>query len=629
VIAAAAWVCLLSPLAAVLAIALGGNRLPRRTAGYLATGSTAVSFVAAVAALIATLGHTASHRQTVSTAFGLIETNAFKINLNLLVDPLSLVMMLVVSGVGSLIIAYSIGYMKGEDEERRYFAYIAFFVFSMLLLVESANFFLLLVGWGLVGLSSYLLIGFWQERPSAIAAAKKAFIINAVGDSAMALALFLLIQHTHTLDFGGVFNQAAALGANTWLINLVAAGLLVGALAKSAQIPLHTWLPDAMEGPTPVSALIHAATMVTAGVYLIVRTHPLFEQAPHVQQTAAGLGAATLLAAGAIALVQTDIKRVIAYSTMSQIGYMFLAAGIGAYSAAMFHLVTHAFFKALLFLAAGVIIHALGGEQDMRKMGGLRKRMPRTYIAMLIGTGALVGIPPLAGFFSKDAILATAVSGGAYGKVLFAAGIAGVLLTALYSFRLIFLVFSGEESELVRKSMAKHRGGEGPRWMMVPVATLALLAVVGGWIQIAGLWHPFSSFLDAVAPAFGAEPSAAREWLLSAVSLGVVLGGLWIAWAIYSAHSQKAPRTPAVLVEKLYFDRAYDLAFYRPAVWLAQRLGSWFERPVIERSGDEIGLGALIGGRFSAAIQNGLARSYVLLVAAGVSVIVLLFLVLR
>jgi NADH-quinone oxidoreductase subunit L len=585
VIAACAWVCLLAPLGAVLVIALGGNRLPRRVAGYLATSSTVIAFAAAVTALLSTLGHSASQRQTVTTAFGLIETHSLSIKLALLADPISLVMMLVISGVGSLIVAYSIGYMAGEDEERRYFAYIAFFVFSMLLLVEAANFFILLVGWGLVGLSSYLLIGFWHERPSAVAAAKKAFIINAVGDAAMALSLFLLIQHAHTLDFAGVFGQAVSLGANSWLINLVAAGLLVGAIAKSAQIPLHTWLPDAMEGPTPVSALIHAATMVTAGVYLIVRAHPLFEQAPHVQQTAAGLGAATLLATGLVALVQTDIKRVIAYSTMSQIGYMFLAAGIGAYGAAMFHLVTHAFFKALLFLAAGVVIHALGGEQDMRKMGGLRRRMPRTFIAMLIGAGALAGLPLLSGFFSKDAILATAVSGGIYDKLLFAAGIAGVLLTALYSFRLLFLVFSGEESELVRKSLAKHKGPEGPRWMTVPVALLALLAVAGGWMQIAGLWHPFSTFLEVTAPTFAYEPSALREWLLSAVSVVITLGGIWIAWTIYAARTQRAPRAPKALVEKLYFDRAYDLLFYRPAVWLAHRLGSWFERPLIERSG--------------------------------------------
>jgi NADH-quinone oxidoreductase subunit L len=624
VIAAAAWVCLLAPLAGVIAIALGGNRLSRRAAGYLATSSTAVAFAAAIVAFAITLSHAAGDRQTTTTAFGWIETHALSVKLALLVDPLSLVMMLVVSGVGTLIVAYSIGYMDGEDEERRYFAYIAFFVFSMLLLVEAANFLILLVGWGLVGLSSYLLIGFWQDRPSAIAAAKKAFIINAVGDAAMVLALFLLIQHTGTLDFGAVFARAGLLGTNAWVINIVAAGLLVGAIAKSAQIPLHTWLPDAMEGPTPVSALIHAATMVTAGVYLVVRTHPLFEQAPHVQQTVAGIGAVTLLATGAIALVQTDIKRVIAYSTMSQVGYMFLAAGIGAYSAAMFHLVTHAFFKALLFLAAGVVIHALAGEQDMRKMGGLRKRMPRTFIAMLIGAGALAGLPPLAGFFSKDAILALAFSGGVYDKMLFAAGLTGVLLTALYSFRMLFLVFSGEESELARKHLSKHRGGEGPRWMTWPVAVLALLALIGGWLQLPGAWHLFSDFLGR-----GATLAVTREWLLSAVSVAVALGGVWIAWAIYSARTQRAPRTPKALVEKLYFDRVYDLLFYYPAVSLAHLLGAWFERPVIERSGEEIGAGTLAGGRLAAAIQNGLARTYVLLVAAGVSAIVLFFLVLR
>jgi len=630
VIAPAAWVCLLAPLGGALAIALAGNRLPRRGAGYLATTSTAVSFIAALVAFVATLDRHAGDRETVSTAFGWVETHALSFKLALLVDPLSLVMMLVVSGVGTLIVGYSIGYMHDDDEERRYFAYIAFFVFSMLLLVEAANFLILLAGWGLVGLSSYLLIGFWHRRPSAVAAAKKAFVMNAIGDAAMALAIFLLIQHTGTLEFHAVFSRALLLGFNAWVINIVAAGLLVGAIAKSAQIPLHTWLPDAMEGPTPVSALIHAATMVTAGVYLIVRMHPLFEQAPHVQQTAAGLGAATLLATGLIALVQTDIKRVIAYSTMSQIGYMFLAAGIGAYSAAMFHLVTHAFFKALLFLAAGVVIHALGGEQDMRKMGGLRKRMPRTYIAMLVGAGALAGLPPLAGFFSKDAILAAAFSEGVYGKVLFAAGLAGVFLTALYSFRLLFLVFSGEESELVREHLSKHKGREGPRWMTGPVAVLALLAFAGGWLEVAGLWDPFSRFLEGIAPAALVSVSTpAREWMLSGVSVFVALGGLWIAWMIYSARSQTAPRAPKALVEKLYFDRVYDLLFYYPAVSLAQRLGSLFEKPVIERSVEEIGTGTLLGGRVAAAVQNGLARSYVLLVAAGASLVLLLFLIFR
>src|ERR1041385_7362552 len=306
----------------------------------------------------------------------------------------------------------------------------------MLLLVQGGTLLMLLAGWGMVGLSSYLLIGFYQDRASAIAAAKKAFVMNAFGDATMALALFLLIQHTGHLAYGPVFASSPHGGA---VANLIALGLLGGAVAKSAQIPLHTWLPDAMEGPTPVSALIHAATMVTAGVYLIVRCHPLFEKAYAIEDLAAGLGAATLLMAGLIALVQTDIKRVIAYSTMSQIGYMFMAAGLGAYPNAMFHLMTHAFFKALLFMAAGLVIHALAGEQDIRKMGGLRRLLPFTFAASLIGSLSLAGIPPFAGFFSKDSILAAALDHGWYGELLWVAGMVGTFLTGLYAFRMLFI----------------------------------------------------------------------------------------------------------------------------------------------------------------------------------------------
>ncbi len=334
---------------------------------------------------------------------------------------------------------------------------MSFFVFSMLLLVQAGNFLILLVGWGLVGLASYLLIGFWHERPEAVAAAKKAFIMNAFGDATMALAFFVLIWTTGTLEFAEAFTGAEAMSSTA--VNLVALGLLGGAVAKSAQIPLHTWLPDAMEGPTPVSALIHAATMVTAGVYLIVRAHPLFELAPSVQDLTAGLGALTLVVAGFVALVQTDIKRVIAYSTMSQIGYMFLAVGLGAYASGMFHLMTHAFFKALLFMAAGLVIHHLAGEQDIRRMGGVRKAMPKTFLAFLVGSLALVGIPPLSGFFSKDSILAAALASGTYGAILLAAGLLGALLTGLYTFRLLFVVFLGEPSPLVRQhSEASHDG---------------------------------------------------------------------------------------------------------------------------------------------------------------------------
>ncbi|HZC29569.1 MAG TPA: NADH-quinone oxidoreductase subunit L, partial [Gaiellaceae bacterium] len=370
---AGAWICLLAPLVAALVITLGGTRLSRLASGSIATAACFVAFGGALATFVALLGRHASDRHHVSTAWTWIQGGSYKSGLSVLIDPLSVMMMLVVAGVGALIVMYSIGYMHEDDEERRYFAYMSIFVFSMLLLVQGGNLVLLLAGWGMVGLSSYLLIGFWHERPSAIAAAKKAFVMNAIGDATMALALFLLIQHTGTLSFGAL---TAVHGSS--IANLVALGLLGGAVAKSAQIPLHTWLPDAMEGPTPVSALIHAATMVTAGVYLIVRTHAIFEHATKVEDLAAGLGAATLVLAGLIALVQVDIKRVIAYSTMSQIGYMFLGAGVGAYANAMFHLMTHAFFKALLFLAAGIAIHAIVGEQDIRKLAGVGRLMPYT-----------------------------------------------------------------------------------------------------------------------------------------------------------------------------------------------------------------------------------------------------------
>ncbi|HSO02598.1 MAG TPA: NADH-quinone oxidoreductase subunit L, partial [Gaiellaceae bacterium] len=458
---AGAWVCLLAPLAGAIAITLAGQRISRRTAGWISTLTTFLAFAGAVDAFIRLWAADPHDREQVSTAYTWLAAGDFEVGFEILLDPLSSVMMLIVSGVGGLIVWYSMGYMAGDDEERRYFAYMSLFVFAMLMLVQAGNFLLLLVGWGLVGLASYLLIGFWHKRPEAVAAAKKAFVMNAIGDATMALALVLLLWETGTLEYVGVFEEVGSLDST--FVNLVALGLLGGAVAKSAQIPLHTWLPDAMEGPTPVSALIHAATMVTAGVYLIVRAHPIFELAPSISDLAAGLGAVTLLVAGLVALVQTDIKRVIAYSTMSQIGYMFLGAGLGAYGNGMFHLLTHAFFKALLFLAAGLVIHHLAGEQDIRKMSGVRHAMPRTYAAFLVGSLALVGIPPLSGFFSKDSILASALASGGYGQMLFAAGLAGALLTGLYTFRLVFSVFLGPPSELVKAH--QHGHGEGP-WTM-------------------------------------------------------------------------------------------------------------------------------------------------------------------
>jgi NADH-quinone oxidoreductase subunit L len=423
--------------------------------------------------------------------------------------------------------------------------------------------------------------------------------MNAFGDATMALALFALIWQTGALDFETAFEGAGGLSQTT--VNLVALGLLGGAVAKSAQIPLHTWLPDAMEGPTPVSALIHAATMVTAGVYLIVRAHPIFELAPSISDLAAGLG-----------------------------------AGLGAYGSGMFHLMTHAFFKALLFMAAGLVIHHLAGEQDIRRMGGLRGVMPKTYVAFLIGSLALVGIPPLSGFFSKDAILASALASGGYGQVLFVAGLAGALLTGLYTFRLFFRVFLGQPSELVRQHAHGHGHGEGPWTMTWPVAVLAVLAVVGGWIQVAGVWHPFSDWLDGIAVGRDhlalVEPSVTQDYVTSALAVALGLAGIWLAWTFYGSRRRPVPRSPfaqETLEHKLWFDELYDWIFYRPAVLFTRALRRGVEEPLIGGSIAGVSASAREAGGAVGDAQTGYLRSYALAIAAGVAVLVVVFVSVR
>jgi len=620
------WICLLSPLAAAGLITLAGERITRRGAGYLATLSCFVSFGGAIAAFVSLLGRHAEQRNVLSTAWIWITGGTFRSGFEVLIDPLSVMMMLIVSGVGALIVLYSIGYMDGDREERRYFAYMALFVFSMLLLVQGGNLLILLAGWGMVGLSSYLLIGFWHERPSAIAAAKKAFVMNAIGDATMALALFLLIQKAGSVEFGILGGEYSSTVAN-----LVALGLLGGAVAKSAQLPLQTWLPDAMEGPTPVSALIHAATMVTAGVYLIVRTHAIFESAPHVADLAAGLGTATLLVAGLVALVQVDIKRVIAYSTMSQIGYMFLAVGLGAYANGMFHLMTHAFFKALLFMAAGIVIHTLTDEQDIRKMGGLRRLLPKTFIAFAIGSVALVGLPPFAGFFSKDSILADAMDRGAYGYVLWVAGLAGTFLTGLYTFRLLFLVFWGEPSPFVREHFHALKRDLAGLTMGVPVAVLAVLSVIGGWIQFAPLWHPVETWLQSVAEPV-VTPTDWQEGISSALAVLLGLLGIYVAWALYAVKTFAVPQfafAQRALEHKFYFDELYDALFYRPTVWLAKALYRGVEDPLIAESSTSLGQDTRNLGRVVARLQTGLVRTYVLAIASSAAVLAIVFIAVK
>jgi NADH-quinone oxidoreductase subunit L len=629
---AAAWICLFSPAAAVLVIALAGNRISGFQAGVLASAATGISFLCAVIAFVGLLSEEPEERAHSSTLWTWLSAGEFRAGATIVVDPLSVFMMLVVSGVGFLILSYAVGYMHDDEEERRYHAYKAVFVFSMLLLVQSGNLLLLLAGWGMVGLSSYLLINFWHFRRTAVAAGKKAFVMNAVGDATFVLALFLLIQHTGSLDFGTVFSRAeeALGGESSALAVLVALGLLGGAVAKSAQVPLHTWLPDAMEGPTPVSALIHAATMVTAGVYLIARTHPLFELAPAIQDLAGILGAVTLLLAGLIALVQTDIKRVIAYSTMSQIGYMFVGVGLGAYGAGLFHLMTHAFFKALLFMAAGIVIHALAAEQDIRRMGGLARSLPFTYRAFIVGSLALAAVPPFAGFFSKDAILASAANAGALGWILWIAGAAGAFLTAVYTFRLLFIVFWGEPSPFVREHLHVQRfeGGLAMAW---PVAVLTVLATVGGLLQVPGAWNAVDDWLHPVAESI--EEAGGGTAVFSVVAaLVLALGGIALAWLLYTQPGERParlrrrlPRTARALEQKAYFDESYDVVFYEPSSRLSAGLIRFAEEPLFLRSLGGLGSSVRdLSGRVAAA-QTGGVRSYVLAVAGGLAVLAVVF----
>ena len=629
---AAAWIALFAPAAAVVAIAVAGMRITRFQAGVIASGATGISFAASVITFILLLADEPEERSHASTLWTWLSAGDLRFGMQIVVDPLSVFEMLVVSGVGFLILSYAVGYMHGDEEERRYHAYKALFVFSMLLLVQAGNLLLLLAGWGMVGLSSYLLINFWHFRRTAVEAGKKAFIMNAVGDATFALALFLLIKETGALDFATVFERAPeTIEESSPVATLVALGLLGGAVAKSAQVPLHTWLPDAMEGPTPVSALIHAATMVTAGVYLIARTNVLFELAPAVHDLAAILGAVTILVAGLIALVQVDIKRVIAYSTMSQIGYMFVAVGLGAYGAGMFHLMTHAFFKALLFMAAGIVIHALADEQDIRKMGGLARDLPFTQRTFLAGALALAAVPPFAGFFSKDGIFAAAANAGTLGWILWVCAAVGGFITAVYTFRLYFVVFHGERSAFAEEHFHKLEY-EGGLAMARPVAVLAVLSVIGGVIQIPGVWSTVDDWLRPAAESV--EEATGVTFLFSLlVTLALELAGIFLAWRLWGRPSpfpalarRRAPWAARALEQKFFFDEGYDVAFYEPSDRTAAAAARYVEEPAFLSSLGDLGRGVrTVSGRVASA-QTGLVRSYVLALAGGLAVIAVVFL---
>ncbi|MEA2682055.1 MAG: NADH-quinone oxidoreductase subunit [Chloroflexota bacterium] len=554
------------------------------------------------------------------------------VDIDLYLDPLSAVMTLVITGVGFLIHAYASVYMdeEGDMDYARFFAHMNLFVFSMLLLVLARNFVVLTIGWAMVGLSSYLLIGFYHRRPAAVLAARKAFVMNVIGDVGIVIASLIALRAVGSISFDALFAAGPICGGTQEVfcksthfvsavtLEAIAFFLLVGAVAKSAQVPLHTWLPDAMEGPTPVSALIHAATMVTAGVYLIARMHPLFVAAPGAAGTAAFLGAATALMAAILACVQTDIKRVLAYSTMSQVGYMFFAVAIGAEAAGIFHLVTHAFFKALLFLAAGNIIHALGGEQDMRRMGGLWTRLTTTRWLFLIGSFALAGLMPLSGFFSKDEIIAAGFTSGPLhplgGIVLLA--VAG--LTAYYTLRAFLVVFMGQPLDAERHV---HEADPG---MIVPVVVLAVLASFGGLIQ-PGFWHLLGDYLGPAVGAFS-EAGAGIVLLTAALSTAAVLGGMFLAYGFFSTNPRVRASRPVnpVLAQAFLWDRAYSALVVNPLWAFGGGLDRLVESPLVIGVTDLAARASLLAGQQVRRAQSGYLRSYAMLFAAAALVVVVI-----
>src|SRR6202790_333578 len=575
------WIIPLLPLLGATVNGLFGRTWPNKIVNSVAIGATGLSFLAALEAVREFFLLSPEQIPWVKQYFSWIEAGNFRAGFDLQVDQLTVVMLMVVTGVGWLIHIYSTGYMAHEGGYYRFFAYLNLFMFLMLILVLAANYVLLFVGWEGVGLASYLLIGFYFLRKSAADAGKKAFIVKRIGDFGFMLGMFLLFRTFGTLDFVKLFEKATPLSADALghLGTLTVACLLLfmGATGKSAQLPLYVWLPDAMEGPTPVSALIHAATMVTAGVYVVARSHVLFMHAPTAMLVVAMVGCGTALFAATIGLVQTDIKKVLAYSTVSQLGYMFLACGVGAFSAGIFHLMTHAFFKALLFLAAGSVIHAMGGEQDMLKMGGLSKKIKWTFATMLIATLAIAGIPPLAGFFSKDSILLSAFNKPGGGHLLYGFGLFTALLTSFYMFRLIFLTFFGKQ----RYDEHHVHVHESPKSMLVPLMILAVLSIVGGWLAAPAFWGGpdyFAKFLEPVfaqgsAAESGAAEAAAHalETPLAIVAVITALIGFGIAYWLYLSKPQKPGELAksmkgvyATLLNKYYVDELYAAVVVKP-----------------------------------------------------------------
>jgi len=626
------WIIPLLPLLGSAINGLFGAKWSKSRVNIFALGSTGLSFLCAVEAVREFLAYyDATHQAFVKHFVNwIVAYKDLTIGLDLQIDHLTVVMLMVVTGVGFLIHIYSTGYMAHEGGYYRFFSYLNLFMFFMLLLVLAANYVVLFVGWEGVGLCSYLLIGFYFLRHSAAQAGKKAFIVNRIGDFAFMLGMFLLFRTFHSLNFAAIFDAAAKLPPDSMgqfgTLTIACILLFIGATGKSAQIPLYVWLPDAMEGPTPVSALIHAATMVTAGVYMVARSHVLFSHAPTAMYIVAVVGCATAFFAATIGLVQPDIKKVLAYSTVSQLGYMFLGCGVGANGAGIFHLMTHAFFKALLFLSAGSVIHAMGGEQDMWKMGGLSSKIKVTFWCMLFGTIAIAGFFPFAAFFSKDAILFAAYNSEENGKALYAVGLLAAVLTSFYMFRLIWLTFFGKP-RFDERHVHVH---ESPKNMTVPLMILAFFSLTGGWLAFPALLGGKDYFTEFLAPVFGpaevagGEASQSLEHMLSLVAVGAATLGLIVAWRMYTKGAQRGTSTGLlkILYNKYYVDELYQAAVVNPLVWISRNiLWKTVDDGIIDGIVNGVGSSTSAVGDTVRHTQSGNTRSYAVWVLVGAVVI--------
>jgi NADH-quinone oxidoreductase subunit L len=614
------WLVPLIPLLGFVINGLGRNTFSKGLIGFIGSGVIFISFVISIGIFLALGSDTVKSHEIF--LFDWISAGALKIPLSFLVDPLSSIMLLIITGIGFLIHIYSIGYMHDDEGFGKFFSYLNLFIFFMLLLVLGSNYIVMFIGWEGVGLCSYLLIGFWFTNSSYAAAAKKAFVMNRIGDLGFLIAVFLIFTTFGSVEFAKIFPLAGSMLPGNSTIALIALLLFVGACGKSAQLPLFTWLPDAMAGPTPVSALIHAATMVTAGIYMIARSNVLFDLAPVVQHIIAIVGLATAVLGAVIAITQTDIKKVLAYSTVSQLGYMFLGLGVGAYNGSFFHVITHAFFKALLFLCAGSVIHAMHHEQDMRQMGGLRKKLPVTFITMLIGTIAISGLPPFSGFFSKDEILAHVYE---HNKVMWAIGVFTAFLTAFYMFRMIFLTFFGTYRGTHHAEEKIH---ESPSSMTFPLIVLAVLSAVGGAIGIPealGGHHWLSGWLAPVIPQHAGAEDFATEYILMAVSVIGVVISIIIAYVKYVKQNHvpvadEAKRTALANLSyhKFYIDEIYDMLIRRPLDAISRFFYKVFDQKIVDGIVNGLGWSTSEASKGVRLLQSGNVGFYIFMMVAGI-----------